>query len=217
MGRSSKSKGTFIATRTKGLSANPRAAIYNRVSTDDQDPKLAMEDLHRAARQRGFETTLEVEETGSGKRADRAGLLEIMRAARAGEVQVVVVARLDRFGRSTMDLLANIRALTDAGVRFVCTQQAIDVAGNTDPMGQLVLTIMAAMAQFEHDLITARVRDGVRRAQKRGVKFGRPRASGPSGAEVVGLRAEGRSWSEVARHLGCSVGLARLRATEFNS
>jgi DNA invertase Pin-like site-specific DNA recombinase len=75
--------------------------------------------------------------------------------------------------------------------------------------------VLAAVAQFEHAIITERVRDGVRRARKRGVQFGRPRTSGPSGAEVTGLRREGRSWSEIAKALNCTVGLARLRAAEF--
>lgn len=215
MGRSSKSKTGFTSRVAKGLSAGRRAAVYNRVSTEDQDPALAMEDLRRAAAQRGLELALEVEETGSGARADRPGLLEVMRAARAGEVDVVVVARLDRFGRSTLDLLQNIRALGDAGVRFLCTQQAIDIAPAGDPMGQLILTVLAGVAQFEHAIIRERVRDGVRRAQKRGVKFGRPRVTGPSGAEVAGLRTVGKSWSEISSALGCTVATARARAAEF--
>lgn len=215
MGKTSKDKQTFTVTRTGGLSAGQRAAIYNRVSTVEQDPTKAIDDMRAATRQRGFEVALEIAETGSGKKNDRPGLLEVLAAARRGELDVVIVARLDRFGRSTMDLLQNIQILTDNGVRFLCTDQAIDIQAKGSPMSRLMLEMLAAIAQFEHGIITERVRDGVRRAKAKGVKFGRKRISGPSGAEVAGLRAGGLSWSQVAKKLGCNISLARARAAEF--
>lgn len=192
----------------------PAAAVYNRVSTPGQDPEPAMTELHRAAVQRGYEVVLAVAETGSGRRNDRPGMLRVLDAARRGQLAAVFVSRLDRFGRSSLDLLANIRALTDAGVRFACVEQAIDVQPGRDPMGQLVLTALAGVAEFEHALITARVREGQARARKRGVVFGRPRVDGPDPAAIAELRAAGRSWRSIAIELRCTIAMARRRAGE---
>jgi DNA invertase Pin-like site-specific DNA recombinase len=202
-------------TRTDSTGTFGKAcAIYNRVSTSGQDPELAMADLRRAAQQRGYDVALEVAETGSGKRNDRPGLQRVLEAARRSEVSAVFVMRLDRFGRSSLDLLANIRTLSEAGVRFACVEQAIDVQPSGDPMGQLVLTVLAGVAQFEHAIIVDRVREGQRRAKARGVVFGRPRKRGPSAADVRALRSQHKSWSEVATALGCTPALARRRAAE---
>jgi putative DNA-invertase from lambdoid prophage Rac len=213
MAKSTKAPRLVATMKPGGLSAGqPRAAIYNRVSTTGQDATLAMEDLRRAAVQRGYHVALEIAETGSGKRNDRPGLQRVLEGARRSEVDAVFVMRLDRFGRSSLDLLTNIRAITDAGVRFACIEQAIDIQPSGDPMGQLVLTVLAGVAQFEHAIIVDRVREGQRRAMKRGVVFGRPRADGPDGDRVRELRTAGRSWSEVASELDCTVALARRRA-----
>lgn len=188
-------------------------AVYNRVSTTGQNPKIAMADLRRAAEARGFHVALEIAETGSGKRNDRPGLQRVLDAARRGEIGAVFVMRLDRFGRSSLDLLSNIKAITNAGVRFTCIEQAIDIQPHGDPMGQLILTVLSGVAEFEHAIITERVREGQRRAKARGVVFGRPRDDGPSTDQVRTLRKANRSWSEIAERLGCTVGMARRRAT----
>lgn len=217
MARSSKAKHVVTAMIDTGLSAGdgrPACAIYNRVSTSGQDPTLAIADLRRAAEQRGYRVALEVVETGSGKRNDRPGLQRVLDAGRRGEIRAVFVVRLDRFGRSSLDLLGNIKALTQAGVRFACTEQAIDIQPNGDPMGALVLGVLASVAEFEHAIIVSRVREGQRRAMERGVVFGRPRADGPSADDVLRLRKADRSWSEIAETLDCSIALARRRAAE---
>lgn len=186
------------------------AAVYNRVSTAGQDPKTAMADLRRAAEQRGYTVELEMAETGSGKRNDRPGLQKVLAAARKGRVRAVLVTRLDRFGRSSLDLLSNIRALTNAGVRFTCTEQAIDILPGGDPMGQLVLTVLAGVAEFEHALIVERVTEGQRRAKAAGKHIGRsPLPTSPDPQWVAKLRDERLSWAEVADAIGCPVGTAR--------
>lgn len=198
-----------------------KAALYTRVSTAGQgDPAKAMDDLRDAARQRRAEVVLEVAETGSGARADRPGLAKIMAAARKGKVDLVLVPRLDRFGRSTVDLLENIQALTNAGVRFACTEQAIDVSPQRDPMGQFMLTILAAVAEFERALIRDRVLEGQRRAAKKGKHLGRPWGSVAKGvsnevdpADVIRMRADGQSWNVIADELGCTRSAARRAAT----
>lgn len=186
-----------------------RVATYHRVSTLDQDPTLAREELRSAAVRLGGEVVLDVEETGSGARNDRPGLQRLMEAARRGKLDAVVVWKLDRFGRSALDVLANIRDLDAAGVRFIAVTQGIDIRPGGDAMGRLMLTMLAAVAEFERDLIRERTRLGMEKAKAAGKRIGRPRLEGPPRAEVERLRAAGRSWSQVATELGCSTWAAR--------
>ena len=216
MARRPKQESPVTITRTEGTSGRPPAAIYNRVSTVLQDSSRAMEDLRRAAIQRGYDVVLEVHEQGSGKRNDRPGLAEVLDAARRGEVAAVFVMRLDRWGRSSLDLLANIKALTSAGVRFACVEQSIDVQPTGDAMGNLILSVLAGVAEFEHAIIVERVREGQARARKHGAVFGRPRDLGPDVEQIVALRKDGKSWSVIAGEVGCSVALARRRFDEIS-
>jgi len=200
--------------------ASSAAALYHRVSTLDQDPTLAREELRAAAQARGLRVALDVEETGSGARADRPGLARIMAAARRSEIAVLLAWKLDRIGRSALDVLAQIRALTDAGVRVVCTSQGIDVGPGGDAMSRLVLTVLAAIAEWERDVIRERTVLGLDAARRRGVRLGRrvgtcgkdrkqPR---PDAHEVARLRALGQSWAAIARAMGCTASAARRAA-----
>lgn len=191
-----------------------RAALYNRVSTSQQDPERAREDLRQAAQHRGFEIVLDIAETGSGARNDRPGLQKILEAARRGQIDTVLVMRLDRFGRSAPDLLQNIRALKEAGVEFIALDQGLHVKPNGDAVSQLLLTILSGVAEFEREIIRDRVREGQRRAKKRGVTFGRPKEKGPSPDNVRRLREAGWTWAQIADRLQCSRGMAERRYAE---
>jgi len=186
-------------------------AVYNRVSTTGQNPHTAMADLRAAAKHRGYSVGLAVAETGSGARNDRPGLQRVLDAARRGKVSAVLVSRLDRFGRSAADLATNIRALTAGGVEFVAVEQGLHVRTNGDATSQLLLTVLSGVAEFERDIIRARVVEGQRRARAAGRHIGRPQAEGPDAAAVRKLRARGRSWAEVATRLGCTTSMARRR------
>lgn len=187
-------------------------ALYHRVSTRDQNQKLARRELRQAAAARGLRITMDVEETGSGALNNRPGLRRVMDAARKGQVGAVLVWKLDRFGRSSLDVLSNIQALTDAGVRFVAVTQGLDVKPQGDAMSHLILTVLAAVAEFERSLISERTSLAARAARRAGRSWGRRPDAGPSTAQVKTLRATGASWSDVARQLDCSVGMARRRA-----
>jgi DNA invertase Pin-like site-specific DNA recombinase len=194
-------------------SARPlRAAVYHRVSTLDQNPALARDELRAAAARLGAELVLDVEETGSGARNDRPGLQRLMEAARRGKLDVVLVWKLDRFGRSALDVLANIRDLDAAGVRFIATTQGIDIRPGGDAMSRLILGVLASVAEFERDLIRERTRLGMEKAREAGRRIGRPAVERPERADVTRLRAEGKSWREVSNALGCSVWAARAAA-----
>ncbi|ABC81240.1 recombinase family protein [Anaeromyxobacter dehalogenans] len=189
-----------------------RAAVYHRVSTLDQNPALARDELRAAAGRLGAELVLDIEETGSGARNDRPGLQRLMDAARRGKLDTVLVWKLDRFGRSALDVLANIRDLDAAGVRFIATTQGIDIRPGGDAMSRLILGVLASVAEFERDLIRERTRLGMVKARQVGKQIGRPQVPRPDSAEVARLRAAGKSWREISDALGCTVWAARSAA-----
>ena len=187
-----------------------RAALYHRVSTIDQDAHAAELELGRAARVRRLRVVLDVRETGSGAMNDRPGLVRVMDAARRGAIDVVLVWKPDRFGRSAPDLLSNLRELGSCGVRFGAIKKALDIQPGGDAMSRLLLMVLAAVAEFERDLIRERTRLGIERARRAGKQLGRPRGKRPPFEKVRALRAAGRSWAEVAAALRCTVRIARL-------
>jgi DNA invertase Pin-like site-specific DNA recombinase len=196
------------------VAALRRAALYHRVSTLDQDPTLARSELRAAAKRLGYRIVLDVEETGSGARNDRPGFQRVLGAARRGVFDALLVFKLDRAGRSALDLLANIRELVDVqGVRFVVTTQGLDLKPGGDAISRLLMTVLAAVAEFERDLIRDRTRLGLAAARKRGVRLGRRPKPGPSPAAVLERRAAGESWTRIAAHLKCTVAKARRLAS----
>src|SRR6185295_7192068 len=120
-----------------------RAGLYARVSTNDQQT-LAMQNraMREYAVRRGWVIALQVREVGSGavKRPAREKLLD---AARRREIDVVLVWRLDRWGRSVTDLLATLQELEDLGVGFVSLTEALDL---TTPAGRAMAGLLAVFA-----------------------------------------------------------------------
>lgn len=195
------------------MATSRRAALYHRVSTLDQNPTLARAELRASAMRLGFRVVLDVEETGSGAQNDRPGFRRVLEAARLGKVDALLVYKLDRAGRSALDLLANIRELVEVhGVRFVVTSQGLDLKPGGDAISRLLMTVLAAVAEFERDLIRDRTRLGLAAARRRGVRLGRRPAPGPSPGTVLQRRAAGYSWSRIAAEFGCSIGKARRLA-----
>ncbi len=90
---------------------------------------------------------LDQRETGKGTNNDRPGLKRVLVAAQRGEIDAVLVWKLDRFGRSAFDLLGNIRQLEAAGVRFMAVTQGIDIRPQGDPMSRLLLTMLGSQRQ----------------------------------------------------------------------
>lgn len=188
------------------------AALYHRVSTVDQNPHAARQELRTAARRLGLRVVLDVRETGSGAQNHRPGLLRILKAAQRAEIDAVLVWKLDRFGRSAFDLLGNIRQLEAAGVRFVCTTQGIDIRPAGDPMSRLLLTMLSAVAEFERDLLVERTRLGLANARRAGKLIGRPRVPTPPTEKVHRLKARGKTLAQIAKKLDCSLWAVRVAA-----
>jgi putative DNA-invertase from lambdoid prophage Rac len=176
-----------------------RAALYARVSTHDQQTLgLQAEAMSAYINDRGWTAAKCIEDVGSGAK-DRAGREGLLKAARRREIDVVVVWRLDRWGRSLPDLVVTLRELIGLGVGFVSLTEALDL---TTPTGRAMAGMLAVFAEFEREILRERVRAGVARARKEGRPHGRPRTASLKADQVLRLKAERVSHSEIARRLG---------------
>jgi len=184
---------------------SPRAAIYARVSTTDQNCDLQLRELREFVTRRGWESAGEFVDAGiSGGKASRPALDRLMSAAARREFDCILVWKIDRFGRSVLHLSQQLAALTSYGVRFLAVSQAIDT-DTTNPSSRLMLTILAGVAEFEREIIRERTVAGVRAAKARGAQLGRPRRVFHRG-EVVRLRDEqNMSWRAIAKALAIPV------------
>src|SRR5579859_6259926 len=170
-----------------------RAGLYARVSTNDQQT-LPMQSraLREYAARRGWAIAVNVREVGSGatKREAREKLLE---AARRREIDVVLVWRLDRWGRSVTDLLATLQELEHLGVGFVSLTEALDL---TTPSGRAMAGLLAVFAAFEREILQERTKAGLAHARQNGKRLGRPATAAVHAAEIRKL-----SKSEIARRV----------------
>ena len=147
-----------------------RCAIYTRVSTGDQHTETQMLDLRTMAAQRGLDIVATYTDTISGAKARRPGLDLMMREARRGRFDVVLVWAFDRLARSVRHFLQTVDELSRLNIEFVSFREQIDTGG---PLGRAVVTIVAAVAELERSLIIERVRAGLRRARLEGRHIGR--------------------------------------------
>jgi DNA invertase Pin-like site-specific DNA recombinase len=173
-----------------------RAGLYARVSTNDQQTiPLQIRALREYAVRRGWTIALQVKEIGSGASQRREKLLD---AARRREIDLVLVWRLDRWGRSVADLLATFQELDHLGVGFVSLNEALDL---TTPAGRAMAGLLAVFAEFEREILRERVRAGLAHARQNGKKLGRPITAATKAGEVRVLHRAGISNAEVARRL----------------
>ena len=183
-----------------------RAAVYCRVSTGDQSCKRQELNLAAFAERGHYDVVSVFRETESGSRTDRFERGKVIALARDRQIEVVLVTELTRWGRSTTDLLASLQELEACGVSVIAqTGLQFDLRS---PQGKLFSSLMAALAEFERDLLRERVRSGIAAAQGRGVKFGRQSGvrvkANRYTDRVLQLRARGQSYREIARVLRLS-------------
>src|SRR4051794_25036796 len=123
----------------RSAAARAAAGTYHRASTVDQDPTLARDELRRAAIARGLDLVAEIEETESGARNDRPGLRRVLELVHQHRIAYVLIWKLDRFGRSVLDVLTNVRALKSAGVTLIATSQGLEAGPRPGAMGDMVV------------------------------------------------------------------------------
>jgi DNA invertase Pin-like site-specific DNA recombinase len=182
-----------------------RAAIYARVSTTNhgQDATLQTHDQHQFAEARGWEVFDDYVDQGvSGSKDSRPELNRLMADARRRKFDIVLVWKLDRFGRSLRHLVNALAEFESLGIAFVSLSDNLDLG---TPSGRLMFNIIGAMAEFERELIRERVRAGMKNAKAKGARIGRPRVT-VDAAEIALLRDSGLSLRRIAVHLGVSLG-----------
>lgn len=177
--------------------------MYARVSTADshQDVEVRLSERREYAQQRKWRITEEYADRGvSGAKISRPALDRLMKDAKRRAFDIVLAAKLDRFGRSLRHLLNSLAELEAVGVVFVSLRDNIDLG---TPAGRLMVQIIGAMAEFERSLIQERIKAGLRYARAKGKRLGRPRLGLDD--EMAAHRALGLSYRAIARELGISL------------
>jgi len=188
-------------------------ALYARVSTYDQNTlPMQIKAMQKYVKSRDWNIVAQVEDTGSGanERPERETLLK---AARRRDIDLILVWRLDRWGRSVTDLLNTLQELTQLGVGFVSITEALDL---TTATGRAMAALLAVFAEFEREILRERVKAGIEHARKQGKPHGRPRIAAKKAGEVKQLFQQGLSKSTIARKLGIGrTSVRRILATAF--
>ena len=177
-----------------------KIALYLRVSTDRQTTDSQLIELRDYCARRGWSKVTEYSDTISGAKFSRKALDAMMRDIRRGRIEAVVAYKLDRLGRSLPHLAQLISEMTAHQVALVIPQQGIDTS-STNPASQLQLNILAAVADFEREIIRERVNAGLKAARARGKRLGRPRTLEQHLPHVEALLQSGASISKIAREL----------------
>jgi DNA invertase Pin-like site-specific DNA recombinase len=175
-----------------------RVGLYARVSTHDQQTlPLQIRTMREYAAKRGWTIVTQIEEVGSGA-AQRELRATLLAAAQRREVDVVLVWRLDRWGRSVADLVSTLQELQHLGVGFISLTEALDL---TTPAGRAMAGLLAVFAEFEREILRERVRAGLAHARLNGKRLGRPPSVVHKAIETRKLYRQGISKSEIARTL----------------
>ena len=176
-----------------------RVGLYARVSTHDQHTlALQREAIQAYATTRSWPVVMHVEDIGSGVR-ERPQRDTLLHAARRRELDVIVVWRLDRWGRSLADLAGTLAELSALGVGFISLTEAIDL---TTPTGRALAGLLAVFAEFERELLRERIKAGIAHARKAGRPHGRPRTVAKHTTRIQRLAAQGLSKAAIARRVG---------------
>jgi DNA invertase Pin-like site-specific DNA recombinase len=178
-----------------------KVAIYARVSTTNHGQNVSMQtrELKDYCERRGWSVVdCYIDEGISGTKDRRPELDRLMSDAHKRKFDVVTVWRFDRFARSVSHLLRALETFKSLGIDFVSFSEQMDTS---TPSGKMTFTVLAAVAELERSLIVERVRSGLRNAQAKGKRLGRPTVAF-SDTQIHSLLAEGKSMSAVAAQLG---------------
>ena len=139
---------------------NPAVAIYARVSTKDQNCDMQLSELRAYAQRAGWDPPHEYVEKASGKAGVRRPVQRHLLAdAQMRKIDILLIWKIDRFGRSLQDLITNIRDLDQCGVRLIIPSQGIDT-DKKSPMGRFIIGLLSLLAEFEREMIAERTEAG---------------------------------------------------------
>jgi len=175
-----------------------RAALYARVSTADQQTiPLQIGAMQDYARRRGWKVVAEVKDVNGGAKV-RPKREELLKLARQRKLDVIIVWRLDRWGRSLHDVLQSLQELRELGVDFVSVTEGLDF---TTSAGRAMAGMLAIFAQFEREILRERVLAGLAHARSKGKVLGPPRTARNKADQIRQLLADGLSKAQIARKL----------------
>jgi DNA invertase Pin-like site-specific DNA recombinase len=183
----------------EAMSEPRRAAIYVRVSTQEQTTDSQESELREYCEKRGWSCAVYRDHGHSGAKNDRPALNTLLADLRRRKIDVVVVWALDRLARSLKQLLSIADECKSLGVDLVSLKQSLDTTG---PAGRLTFQILGAVAEFERELLRERVKAGMAQARRTGKNVGRPARQKFQEADIERmklLRSQGTSVRKLAR------------------
>ena len=180
-----------------------RVAIYARVSTADQNPELQLREIQDYADRQGWQVVDAYQDVASGAKASRRGLNRLMADAMARKFEAILVWKLDRFARSLVDCLNNIRTLEDQGIRFIAVTQNLDT-DQRNPASRFLLHVLGRL-RYQQDYNAGKVGKTVYSRSGKNLPIGRPKRifNREKGVE---MRQRGNSIWQIAKQLVISVG-----------
>ncbi|APF04726.1 TPA: helix-turn-helix domain-containing protein [Legionella pneumophila] len=177
-----------------------KAGIYARVSTHDQQTlDLQIDAMKKYAQAREWHIESEITEIGSGAKDNRPLRDKLINQAKRRQVDVIIVWKLDRWGRSVNDLFRTLNELNELGVGFISLTEALDL---TTATGRAMAGLLAIFAEFEREILRERVKSGIAHARQKGKNHGRPTTIKQYESEINHLFESGLSKSEIAKRLG---------------
>ena len=190
------------------------AAIYARVSTQEQTTENQVTELEALAAQRGLTIIRSYEDRGySGKNDKRPEFQAMMKDALAGRFNVLLCWHIDRLGRSLVDVINNVQAIQAANVELILQQQSIDT---TTPVGKAMLSMCAVFSELELSMMKERQSIGIQRARKLGKYKGRPVAITQSNKTLMAQHVEaGNTYRKTAEYFDVSVGTVQRAVKEY--
>jgi len=173
-----------------------RVFAYCRVSTADQTTQNQTMEIKAAGFAIESQRLIEESISGSVAAKERPGFIKLIDRMESGDI--LVVTKLDRLGRNAMDVRATVENLSGVGVRVHCL--ALGGVDLTSSAGKMTMQVIAAVAEFERDLLVERTQSGINRAKAAGKQFGRPPALNKTErAAVIEKLAAGINVTELAR------------------
>jgi len=183
-----------------------RAAIYARVSTDNQTTENQIRELRQHAKRMGWEIVQKYVDqgiSGAKGREQRPAYDQMLKDAARKEFDVIAAWSVDRLGRSLQDLVVFLGEIHGKRIDLYLHQQGLDT---TTPAGKALFQMCGVFAEFERAMIVERVNAGLARARAQGKQLGRPRIGAAMESKVRKLRAKQHGIMRIAKALGIGVG-----------
>ena len=199
-------------------------AIYYRVSTDRQDLASQKEAVEKwlddlASSKKPKKILVFKDEGISGTKEQRPAYQEMLQTAYSGQIDTIVVYKLDRLSRDANHAIKTLLTLDEAGVAFISVTQPVLNLGHENPFRRTMLSAFAEIAEIERETIIARVKAGLEAAKKKGVKLGAPRKTDNETQRTARqMRQDGDSYRSIAKKLNLSVGAVHklINGAEIN-